>query len=237
MKRKRSKQQSFVFRTLGGKRRGAGRKPDAHNLRGGRAGVRHRVREKLATRFPVHITLRFCADLPKLRTHKRAHWVRRVIAASHKDHFRICEYSIQGTHLHMICEARNAEQLSRGMQGFGVRLAGTLNRKLDRKGAVFADRYHVRILRTPRQTRHALSYVIHNAHRHRVALPPMCGGVDPYSSGWTFDGWRDHRLKNFAIAPPDDEGVVAAAHTWMLGEGWRRHGLLRADEMPGPRRR
>ena len=47
------RQKAFVFRTWGGKRKGAGRKPV-----GAKAGVPHVEREVLAPRFPVHVTWR-----------------------------------------------------------------------------------------------------------------------------------------------------------------------------------
>ncbi|MBI2892733.1 MAG: hypothetical protein HYY06_04225 [Deltaproteobacteria bacterium] len=49
-------------RTHGGRREGAGRPKT------GNAGVPHRSREALASRFPVHVTLRARRDAPDLRT-------------------------------------------------------------------------------------------------------------------------------------------------------------------------
>jgi hypothetical protein len=56
--------------------------------------------------------------------------------------FRLCEFSIQGDHLHLIAEAADRRSLARGMQGLAVRCARRLNRLWGRKGTVFADRYH-----------------------------------------------------------------------------------------------
>jgi hypothetical protein len=57
------------------------------------------------------------------------------------------------------------------MQGLGVRLARAINRAMGSRGKVFSDRYHDRILRTPREVRFALRYVLLNARKHR-SLPP-----------------------------------------------------------------
>ena len=72
-------------------------------------------------------------------------------------------YSIQRDHLHLIVEAADTERLSRGMQGLLGSMAKRLNKLWSRMGRVVADRFHDRILKTPRQVRNALRYVLNNA--------------------------------------------------------------------------
>ena len=47
-------------------------------------------------------------------------------------------------------------RLVRGLQGLAIRLAKALNRALGRGGTVWGDRYHARVLRTPREVRATL---------------------------------------------------------------------------------
>ncbi len=101
-----------------------------------------------------------------------------------------------------------------------MRVARGLNGKLDREGAVFDDRYHAEVITTPRQTRNALCYVLQNARRHRIHLDRAWPGVDPFSSAWWFDGWRDETWRH-GLAPPE-ETTVAAPRTWLLA---RRGGV------------
>ena len=90
---------------------------------------------------------------------------------------------------------------------------------------MFPDRFHQEIITTPTQARHTLNYVLNNWRKHREdARGP---GVDPFSSGATFDGWNDTPL----IA--GDPLPVAAARTWLLTVGWRRHGSIATTEVPG----
>jgi hypothetical protein len=113
------------------------------------------------------------------------------------------------------------------MQGLLVRIAKALNRNWERKGKVFPDRYHDRILRTPREVHGALAYVLQNARRHRVALV----GPDSFSTGPWFDGWRGSpgRREAPSFTPP-----VVEPRTWLLDLGWRRHGRIPIDLVPGP---
>jgi putative transposase len=66
---------------------------------------------------------------------------------------RVVHYSVMTNHLHFLVEAVNEVALARGMQGLSIRMARALNRLRGRTGRAFADRYHGRILRTPRGVR------------------------------------------------------------------------------------
>ena len=218
----------------GGPREGAGRKPT-----GDRAGVSHRTRPALASRFPVHVTLKLVRGLLGRNGLRKRRYGRLISRAffmgCSRFGFRIIEFSIQGTHLHLICEAKDAQALTLGIQGLSIRIAKGLNRALERKGTVFADRYHARILRTPLEVRRALLYVLNNHLRHQIdrrrLRSPLTGvrSADRYSSGPVFSGWK---VKPLNAVPQTD--MVAEPRTWLLRVGWRRHGLLRLDELPGP---
>ena len=130
----------------------------------------HLARPSHARRHPVHVTVRVAAGVPSLRDGKVFPTVRRVLQkAAHQfgPAFRIVEYSVQSNHVHLVVEAESERELSRGMQGFGIRLAKNVNVRLERSGRLLADRYHARTLRTPTQTLNALRYVRQNTHLHR----------------------------------------------------------------------
>lgn len=218
------RQGEFVFRQHGGPREGAGRKPTR-----ARAGVSHRRRPSLNKGHPVHVTLKIRRTLGRLRR-KRPFWaIREAIKAAHRSWFRVVEYSVQDNHLHILVEATDRRYLARGMQGLKIRMAKALNRVWKRKGSVFADRYHARILATPSEVKHALAYVLNNTRRHawqlgRKVLPKSW--IDPYSSADQFPGWRDR----FPELPDE---ITREPKTWLLRVGWRRRGLLELATIPG----
>lgn len=137
---------------------------------------------------------------------------------------RVVHYCVQSNHLHLLVEARDKEALGRGMKGLQVRIARRLNGLHGRRGRVFTHRYHARILRTPREVRNALAYVLNNARRHQKRERPA-DWIDPLSSGGEFDGWSGRA--------PTRAACFARPHSWLLDRGWRRHGLIRIDEVPG----
>jgi hypothetical protein len=57
----------------------------------------------------------------------------------------------------------------------------------------------------------------------------MPQAMDTFTSGPWFDGWLEpvRVLDLEAIVRP-----VTSARTWLLGVGWRQHGLLSLAELP-----
>ena len=217
---KRARQRTFGFVNWGGKRRGAGRKP-----KGERAGVSHVRRPRLAARFPVLVTTRLCAGLRSLRRHDAHAVLAGAFAAGSHVAFQVVEFSVQSNHLHLLVEAQDERALARGMKGLAVRIAHGLNRLWRRAGSVFADRYHARILESPRAVRVALTYVLQNARKHGAW---MSSAPDPFSSAPSFDGWRAAGPMGAESSP----GLRVRARTWLLALGWRRHGLLDSRQAP-----
>jgi len=209
-------------RTWGGKRAGAGRKPS-----GRKVGVPHRTRPSHHARHPLHVTLRAQRGLPSLRTNSVFSAVQRGIAKASHGGLRILEFSVQRDHVHLLVEAADERRLSRGLQGLAIRIAKGVNRVLGRRGRVWNDRYHARALRTPREVRNALVYVLQNWRKHA----PGARGIDSRSSGRWFAGWR-MSVSSIATSPP-----VVPARTWLAAVGWRRLGLIHPDEEPAPRSR
>ena len=181
-RKKKAVQTEFEWRSHGGAREGAGRKPA-----GARAGVSHRQRCAVARSYPVHVTVRLKDGLPRLRDRKTDRVLRDAFAKGcERFGFRLIEYSVQDNHMHFITEANGRPSLARGMQGLMIRIAKALNKLWQRRGTVFADRYHDHVLKTPREVRNALAYVLHNARKHgrRIKL------LDRFTSGFWFRGWR-----------------------------------------------
>ena len=231
--RREPEQLDFDRRRWGGRRPGAGRKP------GPSPRLRHRSREPFGRGLPCHVTLKVRKDVPSLRTVRLVKEVERTFARGcERGAFRLVHYSLQGDHAHLIVEAADRDALGRGMKAVGSRLARAVNRVFGRSGPVLADRYHVRVLRTPREVRNALAYVLLNARRHAAKAGRRLSralAIDPASSGRWFDGWTRRKspgIEGSGPSPPSAP-AVSSPHSWLLTEGWRRRGLLDPDEVPG----
>ena len=217
----------------GGARRGAG--APKKRLAAGAGRVGHLSRPRHSRHHPVHVTLRVTAGLPSLR-HRR---LRRTVfgafgAGAERFGFRLVHFSVQSNHLHLVVEANDRRALTRGMQGLAIRVAKAINRRLQRRGKVFADRYHARALRSPREVRHALRYVLLNAQRHGVggggAAQRSLPWLDPCSSAALLDGWGTGIFAGgelpHELIGKDGCGIGARPKSWLLGVAWRRAGPL-----------
>lgn len=200
-----ARQKEFEFPQHGGPREGAGRKRSS-----ARPTVPHVAREEFPARFPIHVTLRVLPDVPSLREgHVHRVLFTALVAGADGGDFRMVHYSVQSNHMHWICEASNREALTCGVHGSKVRIAKTLNGYLGRKGPMFADRYHDRILRSPREMHGTYKYVFGNSNHHGMQ---HSDGLDPCSSARWFHGERPSPLPS--------------AQTWLASKGWRLWGPI-----------
>ena len=183
----------------GGRRKGAGgrKKPGS--------GVSHRRRRRF-TNLPVHVTLRVRRDVWNLRSRRCFRALHRAfVHADARLGLQLCHFSVQGNHLHFLVEAEDARALSRGMQGLTIRMAKALNRVMQRRGAVFADRFHAHLLRTPTEVKHAFSYVLRNHAVHaKRAGRAITATADVYSS-------VGYLAFEFALT-----AAIASPRTWLL---------------------
>jgi REP element-mobilizing transposase RayT len=182
---------------------------------------------------------------------------KRELNAKQDGAFRIVHVSIQRNHVHLLCEADNQMALSRGMQSFQISAAKHINHALavksvrvgDRKtgwykramakrrrGTVFPDRFHQEIIASPKQARRTLAYVLNNWRKHREDRGDLQStwNVDPFSTGVLFDGWkeREEAVVYWRWRDTYDPMVVYLPKTWLLREGWRKHGLVAFGEVP-----
>jgi REP element-mobilizing transposase RayT len=235
--RKKLGQQVFRFSDRGGARPGAGRPK-----KGKRASERHKRRPVVKPSEPVHVTLRTVEGLPRLRTRKAYKAVREAtISVLGRENCRIVHLSIQRNHVHLLVEADDRMALARGMQAFQISAAKHINAALGRRrGQVFADRYHPERITNRKQARHALAYVLNNWRRHREDRAPFAQGwlIDPFSSAWAFEGWKELEGSPFLwkLRETYQPMPVWRPKSWLLREGWRMYGLIGVREVPGPRR-
>src|SRR5262245_38758793 len=187
--RRKPKQAELPFKSWGGARKGAGRKPKNQV-----AGVSHRPRADRKARHPAHVTLKPRQHLPRLRQ-KAEYAALRAAFVKGKDRFgfRLCHYAVLNDHLHLIVEAPGRAALRRGLQGLAIRVARALNRLWRRRGKVFADRYHDRIRKPPREVRNALRYVLANGKKHAAEgrEVSVAGPIDTFTSAPWFGGSRE----------------------------------------------
>ena len=145
-------QQEITLMTHGGRRIGSGRKR-LHSK-----GVSHKKRETFNKHTPLHINFRYKAHIH--RPHA-IHILKRAILNAAEKGLRITAFSLQTNHVHLIGEARNKSVLCLAMRS----LTMTMIRGIGR-GKFQVERYHLHVLRSPRECQNALQYVFNNELKH-----------------------------------------------------------------------
>jgi putative transposase len=184
----------------------------------------------LSRHNPLHVTLRLLDGVGRLRCRAGFGVVRAVmlLVAKTKSGFRIIDLSIQGNHVHLICEAADRDALRAGISAFKISFARRLNRAFGRRGSVFADRYHTEVLTCPRQTRAAVSYVLNNWRKHGEDRGARTR-VDPFSTGHAYP-WAESYTYPFT----DPEVLLprGTPATWLLTKGLGKLKPISLTERP-----
>ena len=219
----------------GGKRKGAGRP----NLSGQ---VSHMKRPKIDIKAPLHITLRLREKLPSIRNRNLFKEFKKSVKRAKSFGFYVIHFSMQSNHIHLFCEAKNNKAVALGMRAlaggfakhvrsYAAALATTKGLSVSR-GSVFKGRYHLHILKNPREVKNALEYVLLNESKHRRLIEY----VDPYSSGRVFQDWKKllgYRFKYLIEADfeffaknqgpsLDLDAVLSPPQSWLAKRGWMR---------------
>ncbi len=178
------------------KRRRMGR-PRLHD-----PGIGHTRRPSVSDRLPLHVTVRMEDIVWNLRSRRSFRIVEKALFAASARFARLCHFSVQGNHIHLIIEAADKRALSSVMRSLGVRVARGMNRLMGRRGRVIAHRYHARALRTPTEVRRVRHYVLANHQKHARETGRACSSaIDVYSSA-AFTG-------------------LPTPQTWLLRVGWK----------------
>lgn len=206
-------------RGWGGRRRGAGR-PN-------RSGeVSHGKRLRVTGRTPLHITLRLCAGVGSLHVAKLFYEFNSGLVGARRFGLRVNHFSLMNNHVHMIVEADDNLSLATGLKSLLCRFAKKVRARYPGKGGVFAGRYHMHVLKTPREMRNALEYVLLNQAKHGRRLYDL----DRYSSAQYFTEWgrllgkkfepllRD-QLRELRSDGPFKIGI-SPPRSWLGLKGW-----------------
>jgi REP element-mobilizing transposase RayT len=136
----------------GGRRPGAGRKR-LHSK-----GVAHRSREKVKVSTALHVNFKVKLTV---RNKTGIRLLKRAIRNAQSHGLGILHFSLQSNHVHLIVEAKSNELLTRGMRSLCITFAKGLG-----QGRVQLGRYHLHVLRTLKETRNAVHYVLFNQQKH-----------------------------------------------------------------------
>lgn len=104
------------------------------------------------------------------------------------------------THYHLVVQTPDAD-LARGIQYVNSCYAQSFNRRWNRYGHVFAERYWSRLIETEEYLAEACTYVLEN---------PVRAGLCDSPHLWRWSGGRAFEDMSEGLTPPVGEGTAAA---------------------------
>ena len=119
----------------------------------------------------MHINFKFRTQI---KNKKCLILLKKAILNARSHGLRIIHFSLQSNHVHLIIESENNKILTRGMRSLTVTFAKGL-----KAGRVQMERYHLHVLKSIRETRNAVHYVLFNQQKHEKGTYSK---IDEYSS-------------------------------------------------------
>lgn len=148
-----------------------GRRTNSGKKRIHSKGVAHIERPKVLSRYPLHINLKintYIQNKPCLEIFQES------LKLSQRQGLRVLRFSIQSNHIHLLVEADDNGSLTTAMKAFLTSFAKRVNRLKGTSGCLIQERYHLHVLRSPREVINASNYIAFN-ETHHTGRPPMKG--------------------------------------------------------------
>ena len=138
---------------------------------------------------------------------------------------RVIHFSLQSNHIHMIVECRDNSTLAKGMKSLGCSLGKVIRRYCGGSGPVFKGRFHLHVLKSPREMKNGLAYVLLNQSKHEGLIPYR----DRFSSARYFYEWK--KLLGRRIGPLLSDrrrrekslpSYLSSPRSWLARGGWMK---------------
>jgi putative transposase len=135
-----------------------------------------RARHDLPDHGAFHITMRGVAGCDiYVDDADRIRFLRFLRLGTRVAEWRLLAYCLMRNHFHLVVIGE-LERISRGMHGLAFRYAQAFNRRYERRGHLYQDRFHAQVIRDDDHLGSACAYVLANADRIGIADWPWRGG-------------------------------------------------------------
>jgi REP element-mobilizing transposase RayT len=148
-----------------------GRRPRCGRKRIKPRGVSHCTREKVSGKTPLHVNFKYRTSI---RNKDSLKLLKKAIQNARGHGLRVLHYSLESNHVHLILEAASNALLTQGMRSLTITMAKGLG-----LGRVQIERYHLHVLKSIREVKHAIHYVLFTRQRHEKRTYST---IDQYSS-------------------------------------------------------
>jgi hypothetical protein len=125
----------------------------------------------VSSKTPLHVNFKYRTFI---RNKNSLKLLKKAIQNARSHGLKVLHYSLETNHVHLILEVASNAILTKGMRSLTVTMAKGLG-----LGRVQVERYHLHVLRSIREVKHAIHYVLFNKQRHEKR---KYSTIDQYSS-------------------------------------------------------
>lgn len=119
------------------------------------------------------------------------YYISAMYSSKDKYNIEIIAYCIMNNHAHILVEIRNIEGLSKYMQSINTKYAIYYNKKYNRVGYVFRDRYRSEAILSETQLNNCIQYIYNNPVKAKICRRPE---EYPYSN-YKFSKLKEDKVK------------------------------------------
>jgi REP element-mobilizing transposase RayT len=155
--------------------------------------IPHLKREKIPKQTPVHVTIKINKEYKGLRSKAFLNMLKHAIKKARLKGLAVIHFTVQIDHIHLFLEPKNNQKLTQGMRSLICSLAERVRRSrgLKKLNQFVKERYHLHILRTLREVKNAVRYILGNTIKHTGILKVLC----PYTFSYKC-------AADFSLDPP-----------------------------------
>ena len=130
-------------------------------------------------------------------------YIREIYKLAEECKIKIISYCIMNNHAHMLLETTRIKNLSSYMQRLNARYAKYYNKKYNRVGYVFRDRYKAEGIYSQRHLYSCIKYIYYNPVKAGI-----CKKVSEYPYSNFKEEIKDDLIDNYEFIDTDEERIV-----------------------------
>lgn len=130
-------------------------------------GIRHTERELITKLTSLHLTIKIERAKAGLKNKSVLSLLHKAIKKARLAGLAIIHYTLEYDHVHLLAEVRDNQTLGKGMQSFGITFSKGINKLQAAKGKVFKTRYHLRKLKSSKEIKNVVGYILGNDVKHK----------------------------------------------------------------------
>jgi len=151
----------------------------------------------------------------------RRRWRHWLFEARRRYGLSVLNYIATSNHVHLLCADQGNREIAMSMQLIAGRTAQEFNRRKNRRGAFWEDRYHATAVQTDSHLARCITYIDLNMVRARAVVHPReweVAGYNEIQNPWQRKGAIDFETLGALLDASSPEELARMQNRWLDAE-------------------